>query len=119
MALAPEPGREQQVGEVSSAAEALGVHRGMRLGEALARAPRLALVPPDPVGVADAWERVLRRLEAVGAAVESERAGAACFESRGLRRLHGGSLDGTVEAVRAALRVPARTASTVPSSEPP
>ena len=59
MALAPEPGREQQVGEVSSAAEALGVHRGMRLGEALARAPLLALVPPDPVGVADAWEKVL------------------------------------------------------------
>ena len=29
------------------------------MGEALARCPRLALVPPDPVGVADAWERVL------------------------------------------------------------
>jgi protein ImuB len=108
MALAPEPGREQQVGEVSQAAEALGVHHGMRLGEALARAPRLALIPPDPVGVADAWEKVLARLESVGAAVESERPGAACFEARGLRRLHGGSLDGTVGEVRAALRVPAR-----------
>jgi protein ImuB len=108
MALAPEPGREQQVGEVSHAAEALGVHPGMRLGEALARAPRLALVPPDPVGVADAWERVLGRLEAVGAAVESERPGIACFEARGLRLLHGGALDGVVRAVRAALRTPAR-----------
>ena len=108
MALAPEPGREQVVGEVSQAAEALGIHPGMRLGEALARAPRLALTPPDPVGVADAWERVLARLEAVGAAVESERPGSACFEARGLRRLHGGSLDGTVDAVRAALRLPAR-----------
>ncbi len=108
MALAPEPGREQVVGEVSHAAEALGIHPGMRLGEALARAPRLALTPPDPVGVADAWERVLTRLEAVGAAVESDRSGSACFEARGLRRLHGGSLDGTVEAVRAALRLPAR-----------
>ncbi len=108
MALAPEPGREQQVGEVSSAAESLGVHPGMRLGEALARAPSLALIPPDPVGVADAWEKVLGRLEAVGAAVESERAGSACFEAHGLRRLHGGSLDGTVNAVRAALRLPAR-----------
>jgi protein ImuB len=108
MALAPEPGREQLVGEVSQAAEALGIHPGMRLGEALARAPRLALTPPDPVGVADAWERVLGRLEAVGAAVESERPGSACFEARGLRRLHGGSLDGTVDAVRAALRLPAR-----------
>ncbi len=108
MALAPEPGREQVVGEVSRAAEALGIHPGMRLGEALARAPRLALVAPDPVGVADAWERVLTRLEAAGAAVESEHPGAACFEADGLRRLHGGSLDGVVAAVRAALRLPAR-----------
>ncbi|HEU4977868.1 MAG TPA: hypothetical protein VFT42_03135 [Solirubrobacteraceae bacterium] len=107
-ALAPEPGREQLVGEVSRAAEAAGVRPGMRLGEALARAPRLALVPPDPMGVADAWERVLARLEGVGAAVESECAGVAFFEARGLGRLHGGSLDGVVAAVRGALRLPAR-----------
>jgi protein ImuB len=67
----PEPGREQLVGEVSQAAEAFGIHPGMRLGEALARCPRLALVPPDPVGVADDWERVVARLEAIGAAVEA------------------------------------------------
>ncbi len=107
-ALAPEPGHEQLVGEVSQAAEAFGIHPGMRLGEALARCPRLALVPPDPVGVADVWERVVTRLEATGAAVESVRAGMACFDARGLRRLHGGSLDGVVAAVRAALRRPAR-----------
>ncbi|HZO37029.1 MAG TPA: hypothetical protein VFB41_09165, partial [Solirubrobacteraceae bacterium] len=59
MALAPEPGSEQRVGEVSPAAEAFGVRPGMRLGEALARCPQLALVPPDPVGVADAWEAAL------------------------------------------------------------
>jgi protein ImuB len=108
MALAPEPGREQVVGEVSQAAEALGIHAGMRLGEALARSPSLALVPPDPVGVADAWERVLARLEATGAAVEDGGPGTACFEARGLRRLHGGSLDTVVAATRAALRLPAR-----------
>ncbi len=107
-ALAPEPGREQLVGEVSRAAETFGIHPGMRLGEALARCPRLALVPPDPVGVADDWERVIVRLEAIGAAVESPRPGLACFDVRGLRRLHGGSLDGVVAAVRAALRRPAR-----------
>src|SRR3954467_6475105 len=67
-ALAPESGREQLVGEVSAAAEGFGIHPGMRMGEALARCPRLALVPPDPVGVADAWERVLGRLEGTGAA---------------------------------------------------
>ncbi len=107
-ALAPEPGREQLVGEVSHAAEAFGIHPGMRLGEALARCPRLALVPPDPVGVADAWERVVGALEAIGAAVEADRPGLACFDARGLRRLHGGSLDGIVAAVRGALRRPAR-----------
>jgi protein ImuB len=107
-ALAPEPGREQLVGEVSRSAEAFGIHPGMRLGEALARCPRLALVPPDPVGVADDWERVVTSLEAIGAAVEATRPGLACFDARGLRRLHGGSLDGIVAAVRGALRRPAR-----------
>src|SRR3954466_7535484 len=107
-ALAPEPGREQLVGEVSQAAEAFGIHPGMRLGEALARCPRLALVPPDPVGVADDWERVVVALEAIGAAVEASRPGLAYFDARGLRRLHGGSLDGVVAAVRGALRRPAR-----------
>ena len=102
-ALAPEPGREQFIGEVSPAAEALGVRAGLRLGEALARCPRLVLVAPDPVGVADAWERVLVRLEAIGAAVESEREGRACFAADGLRRLHGGTLDATLEATRRAL----------------
>src|SRR5438067_596324 len=97
-ALAPEPGSEQRLGEVSAAAEAFGVRPGMRLGEALSRCPRLLLVPPDPAGVAEEWERVLVRLEAVGAAVESERPGGACFDARGLRRLHGGSLDRVLAA---------------------
>jgi protein ImuB len=109
-ALAPEPGREQKVGEVSEAAEGFGIHAGMRMGEALARCPRLALVPPDPLGVADAWERVLERLEAMGARVEPGRPGLACFDARGLRRLHGGSLDGVLAATRAALSSPVRLA---------
>lgn len=110
-ALAPEPGREQLVGEVSRAAEAFGIHPGMRMGEALARCPGLTLVPPDPIAVADAWERVLARLEAVGAEVEPGGAGLACFEARGLRRLHGGSLDGVLRATREALARPARLGS--------
>ncbi|CAA9513091.1 MAG: DNA polymerase-like protein PA0670 [uncultured Solirubrobacteraceae bacterium] len=107
-ALAPEPGREQLVGEVNAAAEGHGVHSGMRLGEALARCPRLALIPPDPVGVADSWEEIVTRLESVGAQVEAFVPGVACFEADGLRRLHGGSLDGVVAAVRRAIAVPAR-----------
>ncbi len=107
-ALAPEPGREQLVGEANASAEGHGVHPGMRLGEALARCPSLALIPPDPVGVADAWEDVVVRLESVGAQVEATLPGVACFEADGLRRLHGGSLDGVVAAVRRAIAVPAR-----------
>jgi protein ImuB len=107
-ALAPAPGGTQVVGEVSLAAEAFGVHPGMRLGEALARCPRLTLVPPDPGGVADVWERVLVRLESIGAAVEPERPGLACFEARGLQRLYGG-IEGVLKAARQALSAwPAR-----------
>jgi protein ImuB len=107
VALAPEPGGTQQVGEVSLATEAFGVHPGMRLGEALARCPQLTLVPPDPAGVADLWERLLVRLESVGAAVEPERPGLVCFDARGLLRLHGGT-EGVLRAVRTALHMPAR-----------
>lgn len=106
-AIAPEPGGVQQIGEVSLAAEAFGVHPGMRLGEALARCPRLTLVPPDPAGVADSWERLLVRLETIGAAIEPERPGLACFDARGLLRLHGG-IEGVLSAARRALQVPAR-----------
>ncbi len=107
VALAPEPGAAQLVGEVSPAAEAFGVHPGMRLGEALARCPRLALVPGDPAGVADSWERLLVRLESIGAAVEPERPGLVCFDAAGLLRLHGG-VEGVIAACRRALRVSAR-----------
>src|SRR5580693_10351908 len=89
-ALAPDLGGVQSVGEVSLSAEAFGVHPGMRLGEALARCPRLELIPPDPAGVADAWERLLVRLESMGAAVEPERPGLVCFDACGLLKLHGG-----------------------------
>ena len=106
-ALAPEPGGTQQVGEVSLAAEAFGIHPGMRLGEALARCPRLTLVPPDPAGVADFWERLLVRLESIGAAVEPERPGLVCFDAHGLLRLCGG-IEGVLASARRALRVPAR-----------
>lgn len=106
-ALAPEPGGVQRVGQVSLPAEAFGIQPGMPLGEALARCPRLMLIPPDPVEVADLWERLLVRLESIGAAVEPERPGLGCFEARGLLRLHGG-IEGVLAAARRALRLPAR-----------
>lgn len=115
VALAPEPGGQARVGEVSLAAEAFGIHDGMRLGEALSRCPQLRLIAPDPAGVADAWERLLVRLESIGAAVEPERPGLVCFDARGLLRLHGSGLLGerdrvlaVLSAARRALGLPAR-----------
>jgi protein ImuB len=103
IALAPELGREQLIGEASAAAEAYGVRAGLRLGEALARCPTLRLVTPDPAGVADAWDRLVMALEGVGAAVESGAPGSAWFDARGLRRLHGGDVESVIAAARRAL----------------
>src|SRR6476646_6024606 len=89
-ALAPEPGREQLVGPVTAAAEAVGVTAGMRLGEALATCPQLVLVDPDPAGAEREWEGVLRRLEDAGFAVDPVEPGVVVFETRGVERLYGG-----------------------------
>ena len=103
VALAPEAGREQMVGEVSASAEAFGVSPGMRVGEALARCPELRLVPPDPEGVRSLWREVLDRLEGIGAEVESDQAGTAFFEAQGLHGIHGGHLEGVLDAARRVL----------------
>ncbi len=107
LAVAPRVGSEQRVGEVSGAAEARGVTRGMVLGEALARCPDLLLVSADPMAVADTWETLMRALESIGAAVEEERPGLAYFEAGGLRGLHGTDA-ATIAAARRALGRPAR-----------
>jgi protein ImuB len=101
VALAPEAGGRQVVGEVSPAAEAFGVTARMRVGEALARCPELRLVPPDPDGVRSLWNATLDRLESIGAACESDRPGEAYFEADGLLGIHGG-LDGVLDATRTA-----------------
>jgi len=103
VALAPEPGREQRVGEVSPAAEAFGIVPGMRVGEALSRCPDLSLMPADPEATRDYWTAMLDRLESLGAAVESDDPGVAYLETRGLERLHGGHLEGVLAAVRRSL----------------
>jgi nucleotidyltransferase/DNA polymerase involved in DNA repair len=101
-ALAPEPGAAQLIGEVSEPAERFGLRAGMRMGEALSRCPELALVPPDPERAERSWEEALRRLEGIGAEVESDRAGEAFFEAGGLRGLWGG-MDGVLERARSEL----------------
>ncbi|HEX3316768.1 MAG TPA: hypothetical protein VHR88_02040 [Solirubrobacteraceae bacterium] len=110
VALAPELGRAQFIGETSPAAEVHGVRAGMRLGEAMARCPKLMLVPPDPAGVAEAWERMLAALESIGAAVEPGAPGAVCFDATGLLGLHGG-VEGVLGTARRALDRPARLAA--------
>jgi protein ImuB len=103
VALAPEAGRAQVVGEISAQAETFGVAVGMRVGEALSRCPELRLVPPDPEGVRGLWNEVLGRIESFGGAPESERAGVAFFKADGLKGIHGGSLEGLLTATRRAL----------------
>jgi protein ImuB len=103
IALGPPPGGVQAVGAATPAAEAFGVRAGMRTGEALARCPELRLVPPDPDAVRAGWSEVLDRLERIGAAPESDRAGEAYFEADGLRGIHGGHLEGVLAATRRAV----------------
>ncbi|HTW43137.1 MAG TPA: hypothetical protein VMD79_12560 [Solirubrobacteraceae bacterium] len=116
LAVAPLVGAEQRVGEVSGAAEARGVARGMALGEALARCPDLVLIPGDPVRVAEAWEAALRALESIGAAVEPARPGLAYFEDSTVRALHG-TRQATIAAARRALAAPPEGDS--PACPPP
>jgi protein ImuB len=110
IAIAPAVG-SGPIGEVSGAAQAFGVRSGMALGEALARCPSLELLGADPVAVAAAWERTLSTLEGIGAGVEPQRPGLACFSLDGLRGLHGGSDELVLAAARRALDRPARLAA--------
>jgi protein ImuB len=108
VALAPQPGSEQAVGEVSGAAEAFGIRPGMAVSEALGRCPALTLVAPDPGRAAAEWERVLRGLEGIGAAVESPRAGEVFFEVDGLRSIHGPMREDVLARAARAIGRPAR-----------
>lgn len=107
VALAPEPGGPQVIGDASGPAEAFGVRAGMALGEALARCPSLALVPPDVERAEALWDEALGRLEGIGAAVEPGRPGEAFFEVDGLRGLWG-NVEGVLLRARRAVGPPAR-----------
>ncbi|MEO8291139.1 MAG: DNA polymerase Y family protein [Gaiellaceae bacterium] len=89
-ALAPLPGSRPLLGACTAAAEEAGVRPGMRLSEALANCPDLVLVEQDPAAAEEEWERILRRLEDAGLAIEPVDLGCAYFETRGLERLSGG-----------------------------
>src|SRR5918992_6259421 len=93
-ALGPVPGEKPVIGACSVAAEAEGVRPGMRLSEALATCPELVLVEQDPAGAEEQWERLIRRLEEAGLAVEPAGVGCAYFDKRCVGRLTGGAPGG-------------------------
>lgn len=62
----------------------------------------------DPVEAGELTERLLRRLERIGAAVESERAGEAFFVLDGLLGIHGGKSAGVLAAARRAVEMEVR-----------
>lgn len=66
---------------------------------------------PDPVEAAELSEAMVRALEAIGAAVESERAGEAFFAVDGLRGLYGGSTAGVLAAAGRAVGAGRRVAA--------
>lgn len=83
-------------------ARALGVRVGMRVRDAQAAAPLLALAPADAVGEALAFEQVVRAVLAVVPAAQPIGDGALAFRMRGASRFYG-SEQRAVEAVRDAL----------------
>ncbi len=56
----------------------------------------------EPVEAAELTEELLRRLEGIGAEVESQRPGEAFFALDGLRGIHGGETAGVLRATRSA-----------------
>lgn len=103
VALGPQPGAAQFVGECTPTAAAQGVREGLSVGEALARCPTLELVSADPDATARARERVTTSLEGIGAAVEVDD-DTWCFEGRGLEHLYRG-LNGVLRKARASIWV--------------
>ena len=89
-ALGPMPGEQPIIGACTATAEREGVRPGMRLSEALATCPELVLVEQDPAGAEEQWERLIRRLEDAGLAVEPAGLGCAYFDTRCVERLAGG-----------------------------
>jgi protein ImuB len=67
------------------------------------RSGRATLALADPLEALEATEAMVRALESIGAAVESEAAGEAFFAVDGLRAIYGGSSRGVIAAARRAL----------------
>lgn len=75
----------------------------VRRGHSGGARPRRVFTSEDPVEAAEVTEGMVRALEGIGAAVESERAGEAFFALDGLRGIHGGDSAGVLMAARRVL----------------
>ena len=103
VALAPEPGGRRSSARSRARPRRSACAPGCGSARRSRAARRWSWWPPDPVRAEAAWERSLRRLEAIGAAVEPSRPGEAFFATEPLRGLYGGP-----EAVLARARRGAR-----------
>jgi protein ImuB len=112
IALTRGAGGNALVVEVSRGAEVAGVRRGMSRAQAAGRTGDLRLAAPDPGAEDDLWAGVIRRLETIGAEVESDSPGQAYFYADGLRGLHGGTVGRVLAAaIRAAAPLRVRAAA--------
>jgi len=75
----------------------------VRRGHSGGAGPRRSSSSADPLEAAELTDGMVRALEGIGAAVESERAGEAFFALDGLRGIHGGEAAGVLEATRRVL----------------
>jgi protein ImuB len=75
----------------------------VRRGHSGGAGPRRTPSSADPLEAAEQTDALVRSLEGIGAAVESERAGEVFFALEGLRGIHGGDVDGVLVAARRAV----------------
>jgi protein ImuB len=103
VALASEAQAHPVVLDCTDAARANGVEPGMLVSRAMGCCAQLQVLACDVPRVEAAGERFVRRLEAVGAAVQPLEPGRACFDAGPMARLYGG-LPGVFERLLAAYR---------------
>lgn len=89
--------------DANPAASEYGIGFGSLASRALGMCPDLELIPYDQARCDAAFERMLLRIESVGAAVAPDGMGRALFDGAGLMDLYGG-MDGVVAKVRSAFR---------------
>lgn len=92
--------------DANPAAAEFDIGSGMIASRALGVCPDLQLIPYDQARCDAAYERMLQRIESIGAAVAPDGMGRALFDGAGLLDLYGG-MDGVITKVLGAFRTSA------------